>query len=80
MTHLLWQFWKDGGQLAICLVLAGLSAAKRQGSLLNWLTAGFFGGVVPAIGLLAMVAAYVWWPNPDTPPDARRHRRRASLR
>lgn len=77
--HALWQFWKDGGQLAICLALAGLASRKRQGSLLTWLTVGFIGGVVPGLGLLVMVAACVWWPSPDPPSDARPRRRQAEV-
>ena len=54
----------------VCVVLGVLTARKTHRSLLNWVLVGVLAGVIPVMGPILMVVAYLWYPPP--PPSSRR--------
>jgi hypothetical protein len=53
----------------VCVVLGVLTARKAHRSVLNWVLVGVLAGVIPVMGPILMVVAYLWYPPP--PPSSR---------
>ena len=53
----------------VCVVLGVLTARKTHRSLFNWVLVGILAGVIPVMGPILMVVAYLWYPPP--PPSSR---------
>jgi len=47
-----------------CVVLGVLTARKTHRSVFNWVLVGLLAGIVPVVGPVLMVAAYLWYPPP----------------
>jgi len=54
----------------VCVVLGMLTARKAHRSVFNWALVGLLAGVIPVLGPVLMVVAYLWYPAP--PPQASR--------
>jgi hypothetical protein len=54
-----WYFYALGPQLVVCLLLGYLTARRRGGSLLDWLTGAFFAAMLPLVGVVIMLV--LWW-------------------
>jgi hypothetical protein len=53
----------------VCIVLGVLTARKTQRSVFNWVLVGLLAGIIPVLGPILMVVAYLWYPPP--PPTTR---------
>jgi hypothetical protein len=53
----------------VCIVLGVLTARKTQRSVFNWVLVGLLAGLVPVVGPVLMVVAYLWYPPP--PPSTK---------
>lgn len=69
--------WATGLQFVICMVLAYFVARRKRRSVLNWLFVGFLCGAIPVVGILLMIGAYFWYPDPapKTGPGSQPRRR-----
>lgn len=54
----------------VCVVLGVLTARKSHRSVFNWVLVGLLAGLIPVMGPILMVVAYLWYPPP--PPTTRR--------
>jgi predicted ABC-type exoprotein transport system permease subunit len=53
----------------VCVVLGVLTARKSHRSVFNWVLVGLLAGLIPVVGPILMVVAYLWYPPP--PPTTR---------
>ncbi len=47
-----------------CVVLGVLTARKAHRSVFNWVIIGALAGLIPVVGPILMVVAYLWYPPP----------------
>jgi len=48
----------------VCVVLGVLTARKSHRSVFNWVLVGLLAGIIPVVGPILMVVAYLWYPPP----------------
>jgi len=60
----MWLQWNTPIGVIACITLGVLTARKTQRSIFNWVLVGAINGVIPVLGPILMVVAYLFYPPP----------------